>query len=405
VSPRRAARRAAPPVGGRTADGFDAVRREVWRNFDARGELGFACAAVRRGEVLVDLWGGWRDRARRLPWEEDTLVTVFSTTKGVTALALALLVSRGRLELDAPVASLWPEFAAAGKERVTVRDLLAHRAGLIEVDEPIDFALLADPDRLAGVLARQRPAWPPGHRHGYHTLTFGLYAAELVRRADPEHRTAGTFVREELARPLGAEFHIGLPEGVDERRVAEVDVFSAARVLLVPGRLPVGMFLRMPFSRSLSRRAMSNPRMRGPGALAQPAWRRVELASGNGIGDARSIARMYAAFAAPGGPLGLEEHVFAELTAPPEPARDAVLHAESAYSLGFVRPTRAFAFGTSPRAFGMAGAGGSFGFADADTGIGFAYVTNRMGTHLFDDPRELALRRAVLAAASARELA
>ncbi len=387
-------------VRGSVAPGFERVRELFEENFARRREVGAACAAWRGDELLVDLQGGFRDRARTLPWERDTLALAFSTTKGVVSLALALAHSRGLLDPDARVTELWPEFGAHGKERVTVRELLGHRAGLLTPPERIHPGLLADPDRAAAVYARAAPLWEPGACHGYHALTYGAYAGELLRRVDPHGRTAGNFVREELAAPLGEEFHIGLPESADDR-AAEVVPFRLYE--LRPGALPLGLLLRILVPGSLPRRAMANPRFWSPAALGRPEWRRVEFASGNGYGTARALARFYAAFAAPGGPLSVDRATTDALTDYPDPPRlgpvDRVARAETAYSLGFLRPTRDFSFGTSEQAFGMAGAGGGFAFADPNTGVGFAYTPNRMGVHLFDDPREKPLRDAVLACA------
>ena len=173
-------------VHGHVAPGFEEVRAEFERTFTERGELGAACAAYVRGEKVVDLWGGVRDARSGAPWEEDTIVLVYSTSKGLAAMTLALAHSRGLLDYDERVAAYWPEFAQAGKERVTVRQLLGHEAGLPVVDEPLNPELLQDHDRLAAAIARQRPLWEPGRRHGYHGVSLGWYEGELVRRTDPE---------------------------------------------------------------------------------------------------------------------------------------------------------------------------------------------------------------------------
>src|SRR4028119_904910 len=177
-------------VHGRVAPGFEEVETEFKKDFLERGELGAACAIYHRGEKVVDLWGGYRDRRTGDPWKEDTLVLVFSTTKGISALTVAVAHSRGLLEYDEKVATYWPEFAQSGKEDVTVRELLAHQAGLCAIDEPLSPEVLADLDRLAGLLARQRPAWRPGTKHGYHYLTLGPYEKKHTPRA-PAHNPSG----------------------------------------------------------------------------------------------------------------------------------------------------------------------------------------------------------------------
>ncbi|MBW1885540.1 MAG: beta-lactamase family protein, partial [Deltaproteobacteria bacterium] len=209
-------------VHGSVEPGFEAVRFAFERNFTDRKELGAAFAVYHRGKKVVDLWGGHRDRKRREPWQADTLTTIFSSTKGIAALTLALAHSRGLFEWDAPMADYWPEFAAAGKQQITVRQLLAHQAGLCAIDEPLDAEILGDLDRLATILAKQAPAWVPGTRHGYHAISLGWYQSELLRRVDPQHRSLGRYFREELAEPLGLDIHIGLPESFPEARIGSI---------------------------------------------------------------------------------------------------------------------------------------------------------------------------------------
>lgn len=198
-------------IHGEVAPGFEDVRVEFERNFAERGELGAACAVYHRGDKVVDLWGGIRDHRTGAPWEEDTMVLVFSTTKGMAGLATAVAHSRGLLDHDERVATYWPEFAQKGKGHITVRQLLSHQAGLAAIDEPIDVKKLADLDRMAEILARQAPAWEPGTRHGYHAFSLGWYENELIRRVDPGHRSLGQFFHQEIARPLGLEFYTACP--------------------------------------------------------------------------------------------------------------------------------------------------------------------------------------------------
>src|ERR687886_2518799 len=198
------------PIHGDVTAGFERVADEFRRNFERRRELGAACAIHHRGEKVVDLWGGYRDRARTLPWEEDTLVIVYSTSKGMAATTVAVAHARGLLDYDERVCAYWPEFAANGKEAITVRQLLAHEAGLAAVDTPLTAETLADPDAVADAIAPQRPNWPPGTRHGYHALSLGFYESELIRRVDPQQRTLGRFFQDEIAAPLGVEFYFGV---------------------------------------------------------------------------------------------------------------------------------------------------------------------------------------------------
>src|SRR5262245_26406633 len=199
---------ASHPIEGQVGRGFEPVREEFADNFTRRGELGGACCAYDRGEKVVDLWGGIRNKETGDPWERDTMVIVYSASKGLAAMTLALAHSRGWLDYDERVATYWPEFAQQGKERITLRQLLAHQAGLFALDEPVDRSVVADLDKLAAVLARQKPAWEPGTRQAYHAITLGFYQGELLRRIDPRHRTLGQFFQEEIASPLGLDVYL-----------------------------------------------------------------------------------------------------------------------------------------------------------------------------------------------------
>jgi CubicO group peptidase (beta-lactamase class C family) len=388
---------------GRVAKGFEEVRVEFERNFTERGELGAAVAAYWRGERVVDLWGGRRAPDSDAPWEEDTMVVVNSTTKGLAAMTLAVAHARGWLDYDAPVARYWPEFAQAGKERVTVRQLLGHEAGLVWLDEELPYERLRDLDAVARLLARQKPAWPPGTRRGYHAMTVGLYMQEILRRVDPTHRTLGRFFQEEIARPLGVEFYIGLPPEVPERRLAKLLLFSPGRALRALPTTPGPLAIRVLWPWSLLRRSMLFADL----DVNDRRSLELELPAGNGVGTARDIARLYSAFAEGGAELGVGPDTMARLTAPPTafPTKDVILGVPSYLSLGFLRPGPGATFGSSPRAFGTPGAGGSFGFADPDARLGYAYVMNKLDFHLIDDPREKALRDAIHRAIAARERA
>ncbi len=388
-------------IGGFVKPGFEAVKAQFQLNFHERGELGAACAVYHRGEPVVDLWGGYRDAGRTEPWEEDTLVMMYSTSKGLAAMAVALAHARGQLDYDATVASVWPEFAQHGKGEITVRQLLGHQAGLCVIDERLDASAIGDLDRLAEILARQRPAWTPGTRQGYHALSLGWYESELIRRVDPAHRSLGRFFADEIAAPLGIEFYFGLPRDVAARRVASIQGLGVLGAMLHPSGLPRRMLAAFLWPSSLTSRVFMNPRLRSAGDLDAPAYRALEIPAGGGVGQVRSVAKAYGALAAGGGELGLTPSTFTELTAPPRPPtagrRDLVLMVEASFSLGFSRPSGLFRFGSSPRALGHPGAGGSFAFADPDLNLGFAYAPNRLGHHLRDDPREKALRDAVYA--------
>jgi CubicO group peptidase (beta-lactamase class C family) len=396
----------AAPIGGDVAPGFEHVADEFRRNFAERRELGAACAIYHRGEKVVDLWGGHRDRAARRSWEEDTLVVLYSTSKGMAASTVAVAHARGLIDYDERVAAYWPEFAQNGKGEITVRQLLAHEAGVAAVDVPLTPRMLADPNVVAAAIAPQRPNWPPGTRHGYHALSLGFYESELIRRVDPEHRTLGRYFQDEIAAPLGIELYFGVPPSVPDERIAEVKAYRRAEVLLHIGPMPGAMLLGFARRNSLTYRAFGNPRLRGPADLNRPEFRAVELPAATGVGQARAVARVYGDLAAGGAELRVGadtlEQLAAPATQPSGGATDLVLRVEAAFSLGFLKPSPKFPFGTSERAFGHTGAGGSFGFADPDTELGFAYAPNRLGFHLRDDPREKPLRDAAYRAVGER---
>lgn len=380
-------------IGGHVAPGYEEVRREFERNFAERGEIGAAVAAYVRGVKVVDLWGGRRIPEGTQPWSEDTMAIVFSTTKGLSAMTLAIANSRGWLDYDAKVARYWPEFAQNGKETITVRQLLGHEAGLVFVDERLTVAKLRDLDYVARLLARQTPEWKPGTRHGYHAMSIGFYMQEIIRRVDPAHRSLGRFFNDEIARPLGIDFYIGLPREVPDARLAKLKTLSPARAIAAIRNTPLDLIPKVLWPWSLLRKSL---------AFAELDWNdrdslEVEVPAGNGVGTARAIARAYSAFAEGGTELGLTPETCARMTAPPEFPfpKDQILNLPVYYSLGYFRPGPNVWFGSSPRAFGHPGAGGSFAFADPDAHVGYAYVMNKMDFHLVDDPREKALRDAL----------
>jgi CubicO group peptidase (beta-lactamase class C family) len=386
-------------VQGSVAPGFEEVRREFERNFAERRELGAAVAAYVGDQKVVDLWGGVRDARTGAPWEEDSVVLLYSTSKGLAAMTLALLHSRGQLHYDERVAAYWPEFGAGGKEDVTVRQLLAHEAGLPVLDERLDSDLIGDHDALAVAIASQRPAWTPGTRHGYHGISLGWYEGEIVRRVDPAGRTLGRFFAEEIAGPLGLAVHFGAPEDLPDERLARIERIPRWKMLPQLRHLPPRMARGMLNPRSLTYKAFANPRTRSPADFDSSRYRSLELPAAGALGNARDVARAYTAFAAREPELGLTPATLDEVTRFPAPPTegwyDQVLRVDTAFSLGFARPLNEFRFGSSERAFGHPGAGGSFAFADPDREVSFAYVMNRMGFYLNDDPREKALRDAL----------
>ena len=387
-------------VHGHVSPGFEIVREVFADNFVRRRELGGACCAYLRGEKIVDIWGGIRNKETGEHWERDTMVVIHSATKGLAAMTLALAHSRGWLDYEARVAQYWPEFAQRGKETITVRQLLAHQAGLFALEEPVDRDVIADLDRLAVVLARQTPAWAPGTRQAYHALTLGFYEGELLRRVDPQHRSLGQFFREEIAVPLGEDVHIRVPEDIPNSRLATLSPPSAIRMLTgFPLRLTLESMNR---HSNIYRALIANP---GAGVYQDDERvyaRNLEVPSGGAVSTARGIAHAYGAFAAGGRELGLSQETLDLLAAPAIPPTsgfyDECMRANGIqFSLGFMKSTPTCRFG-SARSYGAPGAGGSLGFADPDAGIGYGYVTSQMGTALTGDPRDVALRDALYAA-------
>jgi CubicO group peptidase (beta-lactamase class C family) len=360
-------------------------------NLTDRGDLGARVCVIHDGKVVVDQWGGWADRARTQPWAEDTLTNMWSSTKGVVALAAQMLVDRGQLDVDAPVATYWPEFAAGGKEQLPVRYLLSHRAGLCGFREQVTIDDLGDWDRLTGLLAAMEPWWEPGTMSGYHALTYGWLVGEVIRRVDG--RSVGRFVAEEIAGPLGVDLHIGLSEA-DQARCAEMAMdplppdadYSAMFAQLAPAVIA----------------ALTNPPMAAPFAADvanQAAWRAAEIPAANGHGSGRALATVYAALAN-GGELGgvrlLSPEGVERLREGQGRGVDLLLGAGMGgvpmeFALGVILSGPEHQYGPNPRAFGHDGYGGSFGLADPEAGVAIGWVMNQMGATLAGDPRKMAI--------------
>ena len=394
-------------IKGRVAPGFEEVRAVFEENFRERNEIGASCAVVVDNELVVDLWGGIANPKEDRAWTENTLVNMFSTTKGMSALAVAHAHAHDLFEYDEKVAAYWPEFAENGKGDITVRTLLSHQAGLCAIDTPMDIHTLADADAVAAAIAKQAPAWTPGQKHGYHGITLGWYESELIRRTDPQHRTVGRYFADEIAAPLGLEFYIGLPDEVFDERLARImgDWYRVKMVLNIR-TLPTEFVKSFLNPKTITARSFANPKVLGqPVRYNDRDVRRIELPASNGTGTARSVAIAYGEFATGGRRLGIDAETLASLsepaTAPAGGRYDEVLRTESTFSLGCCKPWPGFEFG-SPHAFGTPGAGGSMGFADPELKMGFCYAMNRMGFHLWNDPREELLRQAAQEAARAQ---
>jgi CubicO group peptidase (beta-lactamase class C family) len=386
-------------VRGTVAEGFEQVQDAFVRNFQQRGERGAAVAVYRDGRKVVDLWAGTRDvdADHGALWAVDTAQIVRSATKGVAAAVVLLLHQRGQIDLDAPVATYWPEFKAAGKERVYVRQLLSHRAGLPVLDRPLTTAEAADGVSGPAAVAAQRPVWEPGTDHGYHAQTYSWLIGELVRRVTG--RTIGRWVAEELARPLGLDFWLGLPaeEAYRVGRVGPVEEPATADgggLKLRPKRAVAEAYNDPD---SLSRRAF--------GAISpipdenDPAYRAAELPASGGISTARALARFYAATIGEvdGGPRLFAPATVTLARTEESAGPDRVLVVPTRFGLGFMLHSPASPL-LGPSSFGHPGRGGSLGFADPESGIALGYVTNGMRKGVTADPRAQALIRAIRSA-------
>ena len=391
-------------IRGSVASGFEGVLDAFVENFERNHEIGAACAAYRGDEVLFDLWGGFRDPKTSSEWQADTLVCPHSSTKAIAATAMAMSLSRGHLELDAPVATYWPEFAAKGKGAITVRQVLDHSAGIPVVDEPITVDDLADLDALAAKLERQAPVWEPGTRHGYHGWTLGMLQNELMRRTDPQGRTIGQFVQEEICGPLGVEFYIGLPDEIPNDRITDeiVNLRSTWEMVAESPFVALSFFVPVLGRKSLAARMLNNPAALGKvDNFATRPVRRVEIPAGGGIGTARAMARTMGVCASGGEALGLTRDVVAELERPYDSTRgtkDAVMRIDSAFQMGFSKPVSNSAFVDRPTAYFAPGGGGSMCLADPETGVGFGYAVNRFGASFGKSPRVSGLGAALFGA-------
>jgi CubicO group peptidase (beta-lactamase class C family) len=376
-----------PIVQGECAPRFAAVRESFEKSFAAGEEVGASFAAVLDGEPVVDLWGGHADAARTRAWERDTLVNVFSTTKAPAALVLHVLAEQGALDLDAPVARYWPEFGAAGKATLPVRHLLSHRAGLAALRTRLPTEALWDWARMTEALAGEAPWWEPGTVSGYHALTYGFLVGEVARRASG--RTLGAFFRDEVARPLGADFWIGLPASEDAR-VAELVPPSPAERAAAAAEPPPD---------SLLAQVMGNPPL-APETANRIEWRRGEIPAANGHGNARSVARVMAALAC-GGSLGgvrvIGAAALARATREECHGEDLVLGVPMRWGLGFMLESDTLPLSPTRRAFGHGGWGGSLGIADPDARLGWAYVMNKMSAGTLGDTRAFRLAQALYA--------
>ena len=378
-----------PKTQGDVAPGFESVKDVFAANWEGY-EVGAGFCVVHQGKTVVDLWGGYKDIEFTEPWEKDTLVNVYSTTKGMGSLAVAILVEEGNLDYEALVVDYWPEFGAEGKDRVTVAQLLSHQAGVCGLTEKITVEDLYDWDKIVRLLAAQKPHWEPGTAAGYHAVLWGYLAGELIKRITG--KTLGTYFREKVAESLGADFYIGLPDS-EMGRVAPLIGPNRGRVAQKTGDDPPAV---PPFYAI----SLENPAIRPYKDASSYAWRKAEIAAANGQASAMGIARIYGALAN-GGEIdgiriisknGIETATREEVG----DQTDLVTGTAMRRARGFILNTEA-AYGPNATAFGHGGAGGSIGFADPVANIGAGYVMNQMQISPDDDPRAYRLVEATYA--------
>ena len=380
----------------KVASGWEPVRAAFLEGFENNEEHGAGVAVYHRGQCVVDLMGGWRDKDHTVPYGTDALQVVFSTTKGITSIAVAICVERGLLDYNEKVATYWPEFADKGKGDVTLAQLLSHRAGLYTVDGDITLEEALDWDTVTARLAATAPRFPVDSTHGYHALTFGWLAGELVRRVTG--KSIGQFVREEIVSPLGAEFHIGLPEEL-EPRVARLMAHPIPK--FTPEVAKLMMERSAPGTKGAEALGLNGAF--GNGVFNKSEVHRAMIPGANGIGNARSLARIYAATVGEVDGvriLGEATRSRATVSNTPKGEMDQVLISETDFAMGFMVHCPRTPF-SGPTSFGHDGAGGSSSFADPSREMGFSYVMNTMMTVADSDPRRERLIAAAVQSADA----
>lgn len=383
-------------IHGTVEPGFEKVQAAFQKNFDEGKEIGAAFAAYHRGKKVVDLWGGIADPDTGAPWNEDTIILVFSTTKGATAICANKLAQEGKLDVDAPVVDYWPEFGANGKQDVPVSYLLSHQSGLAWIDGEMTTEEALSWDPVVTALAAQTPSWEPGSQHGYHATTYGWLVGEVIRRITG--KSVGTYFREAIADPLDLDFWIGLPESEDSRvamLTSMIPVQVTVEQLRDPGDDPIAQMI----AAFLGPETMLGRALFAPGGALtdQAVWnsramRAAEVPAANGVGDARSLARMYAACVGEvdGVRLLTTEQVKRATTQQTSGPNKVLMDMDVQFGLGFMVTSSLMTLG-GPNSFGHFGAGGSVGWADPDADFGFGYVMNRMDLGLAGDPRSYSL--------------
>lgn len=376
-------------IDGWTAPGFDKVRHVFEQHFADGLEVGAAFAAYHRGELVVDLWGGIADQATGRPWEKDTVIVVFSTTKGATAICANQLIEQGRLDVDAPVTEYWPEFGQAGKANIPVSYLLTHEAGLAWIDEPLSLDAALGWDPMIAALERQAPSWEPGTQHGYHAITYGHLVGEVIRRISG--RSVGTYFRDEIGDPLGLDFWIGLPPDEEPRVAKLVGGLTQNRSEMDPATRDAMAAFTGPDT-MLGKALTAGGAFSKPDLWNSPEFYAAEVPAAGGISDARSVARMYGATVGEVDGIRLlgTEQLAAATTQRTSGPNTVLLDMDVQFGLGFMVPSTLIQLG-GPHSFGHFGAGGSAGWGDPDAEFGFGYVMNRMDIGLAGDTRSYSL--------------
>lgn len=387
---------------GYVAPGFEPVANAFASAIQAQTALGAACTIIHRGETVVDLQGGWREKARTHAWQCDDIALVYSLTKGLTGMAAAVAVSRGLFAYDEPVADIWPEFAAHGKGAITVGEALSEQAGLAAIDFKLSLDAIGDEDAICAAIARQKPNWAPGRYSGNHAYTLGWIASELIHRRDPEGRRLPCFFNEEIAGPLGADVFLGLPDSFEREQIARIQGFGLQDLFIHHTTMPWPLTFKMCLPGTLAFRTLNNPLiLDGPGALDCEAFWRVGQGAAGGMASARGLAALYNAFAEGGEALGITDEVMSTLkqghSYPSGGLKDQILTADMYYSYGFEKPFSEWEYARTRSAFGSFAVGGSLAFADPDDGVAYAWITNQLGTGKWDDPREKIVRDAFYA--------
>jgi CubicO group peptidase (beta-lactamase class C family) len=384
-------------VHGSVAPGFEAVRAAFEDNFAQGREVGAAFSAYHRGKKVVDVWGGMADPAAGRAWEEHTIAIVFSTTKGITAMCANKLAQEGALDVNAPVAKYWPEFAAEGKQDIPVSYLLSHQSGLAWVEGTFTEQDAYTWDVVVDALARQAPHYTPGSEHGYHATTYGWLVGEVIRRITG--KTVGAYFREAIGDPLGVDFWIGLPES-EEPRVAPM-VGGLADPALTENPEVRALMEQFIGPETVLGRALFAPggSLSSPGVWNTRALHAAEIPAANGMGEARGIARMYASCIGEvdGFRLLTDDQLKQATTQLTKGPNKVLLDLDIQFGLGFMLRSSLIPLG-GPRSFGHFGAGGSVGWADPDTELAFGYVMNKMDMGLAGDMRTTNLINACIGA-------